>query len=298
MMDQRRKFSLPADNPEYFNVAAGWRQSDVNTSEVVTTSAGAGGGQTMMNLDNISELIEPTSEVVQSLKNIEKLAEKQNSSKSRKSRLGSLKRFFSSGGRRESSAGVENEYLPAPAPHHHYGSLPTTPTKVTNNNVFRLSTDSTKSVLIKPKVQTISKSCSVTANLDVNKNETTYYNVTSVEKFTAPKTPIRPSLQISTKPENRVFRLRTLSLSSPNQRTVWPGMEAPTLPPLHASCRGFSVKEIPNVVILFFGGCSESRKWRDYLGKEMEAKKRTVTGQRLEEFGEISNVSESDLCHR
>ena len=63
-------------------------------------------------LDSInSDFMEPTTEVMESLKNIEKLAEKQNSKSRTKKRLGSLKRLLSIGSSRGSSTGVENEYI-------------------------------------------------------------------------------------------------------------------------------------------------------------------------------------------
>ena len=139
-MNHTRKLSLPADNPEYFNVS----QSD--TDQRPRLVMGPDTVTYRRQTSDISDIFEPTDEVRESLENIEKLAEKQKSRAS-KNRLGSLKRLFSSGARRGSSSGVEeNEYLPTPAGHHQSGSLPCTPTKLNNNNnIFRLSTDSTNS---------------------------------------------------------------------------------------------------------------------------------------------------------
>ena len=142
-MSQNRKLSFPADNPEYFNVS-NWQGGEMTMASPRNAESSS---RQLLHLDSINrDNLEPTNEVMECLENIEKLAEKQNGSKSRtKKRLGSLKRLFSTGNRRGSSAGVENEYLPSPSPSgNQYGSLPSTPTKVTNNNVFRLSSDSAK----------------------------------------------------------------------------------------------------------------------------------------------------------
>ena len=64
-------------------------------------------------------------------------------------------------------------------------------------------------------------------------------------------------------------------------------MEAPPPPQLHQSCRGYNCKDIPDIVILAYEGCNTSRKWRDYIGKELEADGRKVGFQRLEEFSEM-----------
>ena len=136
-MNHTRKLSLPADNPEYFNICQ--PETEQRPRLVMGPDAVTYRRQT----SDISDIFEPTDEVRESLENIEKLAEKQKSRAS-KNRLGSLKRLFSSGARRGSSSGVENEYLPTPAGHQG-GSLPCTPTKLNNNNIFRLSSDSTTS---------------------------------------------------------------------------------------------------------------------------------------------------------
>ena len=86
---------------------------------------------------------------------------------------------------------------------------------------------------------------------------------------------------------------------SSRQESVWPGMEAPPLPQLHATCRGYKVKDLPNVVILFFGGCNKSRQWREFIGKEIEtSQEKRVGGQRLEEFGELSGSGGEDGHNR
>ena len=140
-MSQNRKLSGPADNPQYFSVTewptqaqgAAMATEDLNTPRLT--------------MEDLGDL-EPTTEVVESLRTIEKLAEKQSSTKSKTTstklrKLGSWFSLFSSSQRRGSSSGVENEYIPTPAGHQ-YGSLPSTPTKNNNNNSFRLSTDSSK----------------------------------------------------------------------------------------------------------------------------------------------------------
>ena len=75
---------------------------------------------------------------------------------------------------------------------------------------------------------------------------------------------------------------------------------------LHPTCRGFKAKDMPGLVILFYGGCNISRQWRDWVGKELESSHTTapggqaqagrlrVGGQRLEEFGELSGGSGSE----
>ena len=97
-MSQNRKLSVPADNPQYFSLSGDW--------PVAPAMAGAGGDQpatstsrtsrtTGLTVEEIGDL-EPsiTTEVVQSLLNIEKLAGKQGGSKAKtKKGLGSsLKR--------------------------------------------------------------------------------------------------------------------------------------------------------------------------------------------------------------
>ena len=52
------------------------------------------------------------------------------------------------------------------------------------------------------------------------------------------------------------------------------------------------VKREGNIVILFYEGCNDSRKWREYLGKVLQTPNRRVAGQRLGEFGEVSNSGE------
>ena len=153
-MNQNRKLSFPADNPEYFNVSnVNWQQGQQMTMTTGTsrTSAesSAASRPVLHHLDSInSDFMEPTTEVMESLKNIEKLAEKQNSKSRTKKRLGSLKRLLSIGSSRGSSTGVENEYISSPAGNQYSGgSLPSTPTKIPSSaNSFRLSTDSAKSV--------------------------------------------------------------------------------------------------------------------------------------------------------
>ena len=100
-MSQNRKLSVPADNPQYFSLSGDW--------PVAPAMAGAGGDHTStatsrtsrtsrttgLTVEEIGDL-EPsiTTEVVQSLLNIEKLAGKQGGSKTKtKKGLGSsLKR--------------------------------------------------------------------------------------------------------------------------------------------------------------------------------------------------------------
>ena len=91
-MSQNRKLSVPADNPQYFSLSADW--------PVATAMAGAGAGgdhsrTSRLTVEEIGDL-EPsiTTEVVQSLLNIEKLAGKQGTTKAKTKRgLGSsLKR--------------------------------------------------------------------------------------------------------------------------------------------------------------------------------------------------------------
>ena len=140
-MSQNRKLSVPADNPQYFSVTASPGQGAAMPGELPATPR-----LTPQDLGDLEPTM--TTEVVQSLINIEKLAEKQSSTKSKtKRRLGSLFSLFSSGHRRGSTSGVENEYIPTPAGQA-YGSLPSTPTKIShnNNNLFRLSTDSSKTL--------------------------------------------------------------------------------------------------------------------------------------------------------
>jgi len=265
-----------------------------------------------------SDILEPTSEVVESLKHIEKLAEKQNSKSRTKKRLGSLKRLFSTGSRRVSSSAEENEYLPTPSGFQSgsgTASQPTTPTRVTNNMQFRLSTDSTKSAsraqtLNKPKTSQLPP-LSPAINIE-RKVSQSYYNVS--EQQTSNKPPILRTPVRSTKPPSGVSqtpqrhrsgpgaaagaaasgagsRLRSVS-SSVNHDSVWPGMEAPPLPQLHKTCRGYKDSDMPNIVILFYEGCNESRKWREYLGKELQTPNRKVAGQRLGEFGEVSSCGD------
>ena len=177
-MNQNRKLSFPADNPEYFNVSnVNWNHAPQMTMATATprTSAesSASSRPVLHHLDSItSDFMEPTSEVMESLKNIEKLAEKQNSKSRTKKRLGSLKRLLSIGSSRSSTTGVENEYISSPAGNQYSGSLPSTPTKIpSNTNPFRLSTDSTKSV---PRIS--GHSVSSVAPLSSGQART-YYNV-------------------------------------------------------------------------------------------------------------------------
>ena len=48
----------------------------------------------------------------------------------------------------------------------------------------------------------------------------------------------------------------------------------------------------------FSGECNISRRWREYLGKELETEEREVGGQRLEEFGESSQQGEEGQGRR
>ena len=76
-MSQNRKLSVPADNPQYFSLTD-WPDSPA------MAGAGAGDDQTSRLTVEIGDL-EPsiTTEVVQSLLNIEKLAGKQGSTKAK-----------------------------------------------------------------------------------------------------------------------------------------------------------------------------------------------------------------------
>ena len=85
-MSQNRKLSVPADNPQYFSLSPDW--------PVAAAMAGAGGEHSHTSRLTVEEIgdLEPsiTTEVVQSLLNIEKLAGKQGSTKAKTKRgLGS-----------------------------------------------------------------------------------------------------------------------------------------------------------------------------------------------------------------
>ena len=191
-MNQNRKLSFPADNPEYFNVSnVNWHQGPQMTMATGTSRTSAesyaSSRPTLHHLDSInSDFMEPTSEVMESLKNIEKLAEKQNSKSRTKKRLGSLKRLLSIGSSRGSSSGVENEYISSPAGNQYSGSLPSTPTKIpSNTNPFRLSTDSAKSV---PRASSQSVASSV-APMSTGQAARTYYNVENRDAVDTGKPP-------------------------------------------------------------------------------------------------------------
>ena len=213
-MSQNRKLSVPADNPQYFS------QTDWPLESPAMAMAGA--DQTSrLTVEEIGDL-EPsiTTEVVQSLLNIEKLAGKQGSTKAKTKRgLGSSLRrsallhlhntnlrfhlsyfrLFSSGQRRGSS-GVENEYHPTPLPggHQASGSLPTTPVKIMNNNsLFRHSTDSGKTINFQPSMSLIGTPISPSAaeprsyyNID-NKSNTLKLSKTPVKHSKPPPGPSR-----------------------------------------------------------------------------------------------------------
>ena len=78
----------------------------------------------------------------------------------------------------------------------------------------------------------------------------------------------------------------------------WPGLEAPALPVLHRACHGYLVKDLPRTVILYSGGCSASRRWRDYLAKalveSLGGDDLSIRGQRLEEFSELSGPGQGE----
>ena len=82
-MSQNRKLSFPADNPQYFSVTD-WPESPA------MAGAGAGAGEDQTSRLTVEEIgdLEPsiTTEVVQSLLNIEKLAGKQGSTKAKTNR--------------------------------------------------------------------------------------------------------------------------------------------------------------------------------------------------------------------
>ena len=99
--------------------------------------------------------------------------------------------MFSSGQRR-GSAGVENEYHPAPLPggHQASGSLPTTPTKIINNNsLFRLSMDSGKTINFQPSMSSIGTPVSPS-----NLESRCYYNIENKSStLKVIKTPVKHS---------------------------------------------------------------------------------------------------------
>ena len=295
-MSQNRKLSVPADNPQYFSLTPVMADQD----HAARLTAGDLGD------------LEPamTTEVVESLRNIEKLAEKKSSTKSKsRGRLGSFFSLFSSGQRRGSSSGVENEYIPSPAGQA-YGSLPSTPTKTcNNNNLFRLSTDSSK---------TLNRAALLATPVSPAKTEEeprSYYNIESrASSLTGGRTPVKHSKpppgpgRLLTPQKTRSFSAgNTLQRSGPRWseegRQEWPGLEAPALPVLHRTCRGFPARDRPRRVILYSGACSASRRWRDYLAKVLDegqgGEGLSIRGQRLEEFGEMSGpgtVEEGKRC--
>jgi len=312
MMTERRKLSaqLPADNPEYFNLSDwegiggdGSSQADTNQSIIA----------------NLGDL-DPPREVFESLVSIEKLTEK-NNSKAKKKRLGSsLRRLFSGSSRRNSGTGLENEYLPAPSTPNDipksFGSLPSTPTKTPQNPFFRQNSESRslRSTLTRQLSNPVSPSSSTEEGTTCS--SPSYYNTQNKAKALKPgKSPVKHSkpppcpgklnktLVHSPLKTAVLNRVRTKSSSSSGREGV-PGMEAPPLPILHSVCRGFVEEEMPRIVILYSGGCNDSRKWRDYLAKVLEMRdderdKGKVVGQRVEEFSETGGLfirEESRRC--
>jgi len=305
-MTENRKPSVPADNPEYFNLAdwegiVGDGSSQAETNQAI--------------LNNLGDL-EPTNEVFESLVAIEKLSEKQNSTKTKKKKLGSsLKRLFSSSNRRSSGSGLENEYLPTPAspndPSKMFGSLPNTPTKTPHNPFFRHSSES-KTLKI-PVNRTLSQPLSPITPEKCSSNPISrwYYNTDEIKTPSIVSKPVKTPVKSSKPPpaptksntprktsvtsplKSVVGRVRTRSSCSTGREGV-PGMEAPPLPVLHSVCRGFVVKDMPRIVILYSGGCNISRQWRDYLAKVLEMRDiqqdtGKVYGQRVEEFSETGD---------
>ena len=306
-MTENRKLSVPADNPEYFNLAD-WEGIGGDGSSQAETNQAI--------LNNLGDL-EPPREVFDSLVSIEKLTEK-NNAKTKKKKLGSsLKRLFSSSNRRNSGTGLENEYLPTPSSPNDafkaFGSLPSTPTKTPHNPFFRHSSES-KSLKTPLTRQLSNPLTPTTPDKGTNPSSRWYYNTQQDAKSSAKpksaKTPVKsskppsgpnksntPRKTIVTSPlkSGVMGRVRTRSTCSSGREGV-PGMEAPPLPVLHSVCRGFVMGEMPSIVILYSGGCNASRKWRDYLAKVLEMRdsekdKGKVFGQRVEEFSETGGLS-------
>jgi len=308
MTDNRNLSTPPADNPEYFNLAdwegiAGDGSSQAETNQAI--------------INNLGDL-DPPKEVFESLASIEKLTEK-NNSKAKKKKLGSsLKRLFSSSNRRNSGTGLENEYLPTPSTPNDtlksFGSLPSTPTKTPQNPFFRHNSES------KSQRPSFTRQFSNPINHDpvtpdraatpVSSNSQWYYN-TKDTKDTGKSSFVKSRVNSSNKPPPAPGKPNTLRKNSPlkvgvlsrsrtksstsSGREGVPGMEAPPSPVLHRVCRGFVREEIPRIVILYSGGCNDSRSWRDYLAKMLEMRderdKGRVFGQRVEEFSEAGGLA-------
>jgi len=310
VMTENRKLSVPADNPEYFNLAD-WEGIGGDGSSQAETNQAI--------LNNLGDL-EPPREVFDSLVSIEKLTEK-NNAKTKKKKLGSsLKRLFSSNNRRNSGSGLENEYLPTPSSPNDtfkaFGSLPSTPTKTPQNPFFRHSSES-KSLKSTLSRQVSNPMTPTTPDNSTNNPSSKFYYNTQENKASGsakPKsaktpvksskpppgpnksnTPRKTSVTSPMKSGGMLSRVRTRSTCSTGREGV-PGMEAPPLPVLHSVCRGFVEGEMPSIVILYSGGCNASRRWRDYLAKVLEMRdsekdKGKVFGQRVEEFSETGGLA-------
>jgi len=313
-MTENRKLSTPpADNPEYFNLANWEGIAGDGSSQAETTQA---------IINNLGDL-DPPKEVFDSLASIEKLTEK-NNSKAKKKKLGSsLKRLFSSSNRRNSGTGLENEYLPTPStPNDNlksFGSLPSTPTKTPQNPFFRHNSESrTQRPILSRQFSNPTNPHPVTPDKTVTprtSNSPWYYNTkdkkdtnkssssvkSQVKNFNKPPPgPVKPNTPRKTTLANSPLKMgllnrtRTKSSTSSGREGV-PGMEAPPSPVLHSVCRGFVEEEMPRIVILYSGGCNDSRSWRDYLAKVLEMRdesdKGRVFGQRVEEFSETGGLA-------
>ena len=214
-MNKNRKLSFPADNPEYFNVSnVNWQGPEITMATPMTSDELSSSERPKLHhLDSInSDFMEPTSEVMESLKNIEKLAEKQNSKSRAKNRLGlgSLKRLLSIGSSRGTTTGVENEYISSPSGNQ-YGSLPSTPTKITANP-FRLSTDSVKSVARTP-------THSISSTPAMSQGARTYYNVYNRDSVDGkPPAALRTPLKSCRPPSGLAQRQRGISAGSSRMR--------------------------------------------------------------------------------
>jgi len=311
-MTENRKLSTPpADNPEYFNLAdwegiAGDGSSQAETNQAI--------------INNLGDL-DPPKEVFDSLASIEKLTEK-NNSKAKKKKLGSsLKRLFSSSNRRNSGTGLENEYLPTPSTPNDtsktFGSLPSTPTKTPQNPFFRHNSESrTQRPILSRQFSNPINHNPVTPDRGATphtSNSPWYYN-TKDKKDIKKSSSVKSQVQNSNKPPpgpgkpntprktlvnsplkmGVLSRTRTKSSTSSGREGV-PGMEAPASPVLHSVCRGFVEEEMPRIVILYSGGCNDSRSWRDYLAKVLEMRderdRGKVFGQRVEEFSESGGLA-------
>jgi len=293
----------PADNPEYFNFSD-WEGIGGDGSSQAETNQAI--------LNNLGDL-EPPREVFDSLVSIEKLTEK-NNSKSKKKKIGSsLKRLFSSSNRRNSGTGLENEYLPTPStPNDTFkmsGSLPSTPTKTPHNPFFRHNSESkshrsslTRQLSNPATPSTPDKAITSTPSSKLYYNTHATKTATKPTAFISPvkssKPPPGPSKphksSVNVSPVKVLGRVRTRSTSTGREGVQ--GMEAPPLPVLHSMCRGFIEAEMPSIVILYSGGCNDSRRWRDYLAKMLEMReeeryKGKVVGQRVEEFSETGGLS-------